>query len=124
MLRWFVIAAVSLGLLSVLGCHRFEKKTSGLIGCPAKEIEIRKKKTHWARTSWQAECRGESFYCIEQGGSEYSSSQINCTKAIPETDSGGAVDALEGCQYDTQCKGDRICEDARCIDPGPEPSRR
>jgi hypothetical protein len=25
--------------------------------------------------------------------------------------------AAEGCEYDTQCKGDRICEDKKCVSP-------
>ncbi len=27
-----------------------------------------------------------------------------------------------GCQYDTQCKGDRVCQDGRCVDTEPVPS--
>lgn len=25
----------------------------------------------------------------------------------------------DGCEYDTQCKGDRICEDKKCVSPQP-----
>jgi hypothetical protein len=26
-----------------------------------------------------------------------------------------------GCEYDTQCKGDRICQNQQCVDPAPSP---
>jgi len=29
----------------------------------------------------------------------------------------GAI--AQGCQFDEQCKGDRICENSRCVDPRP-----
>jgi hypothetical protein len=28
-----------------------------------------------------------------------------------------AAPAAEGCHYDTQCKGDRICSGGQCVDP-------
>jgi hypothetical protein len=28
-------------------------------------------------------------------------------------------DSAAGCQYDTQCKGDRLCVDGRCANPSP-----
>lgn len=27
-----------------------------------------------------------------------------------------------GCQFDTQCKGNRVCQSGRCVDPGQGPS--
>lgn len=33
-----------------------------------------------------------------------------------------AASPASGCSYDTQCKGDRICEAGRCVDPSPAPS--
>jgi hypothetical protein len=33
----------------------------------------------------------------------------------------GATGATAGCQYDTQCKGDRICVAGRCTDPPRSP---
>jgi hypothetical protein len=32
----------------------------------------------------------------------------------------GAGEAASGCQYDTQCKGDRLCVAGRCTDPAPK----
>jgi hypothetical protein len=29
----------------------------------------------------------------------------------------GSEEAAAGCQYDTQCKGDRLCVEGRCTDP-------
>ena len=30
----------------------------------------------------------------------------------------GSVASPSGCQYDSQCKGDRVCEAGRCVAPG------
>ena len=30
-----------------------------------------------------------------------------------------AQDSAAGCQYDTQCKGDRVCVDGKCANPPP-----
>ncbi len=32
------------------------------------------------------------------------------------------VAAASGCEYDTQCKGERVCVNKQCVDPAPPPS--
>lgn len=32
-----------------------------------------------------------------------------------------AAPASGGCEYDTQCKGDRVCVNRQCVDPAPKP---
>jgi hypothetical protein len=43
---------------------------------------------------------------------------VKLTGAAPGP-SGSAKEtaASDGCRYDTQCKGDRLCVDGRCVDP-------
>jgi hypothetical protein len=36
---------------------------------------------------------------------------------LAETSGGQTESQAAGCQYDTQCKGERICRSGRCVDP-------
>jgi hypothetical protein len=38
------------------------------------------------------------------------------TATATTTATATATTATSGCQYDTQCKGDRICVDSKCVD--------
>ncbi len=49
-------------------------------------------------------------------------SQVNCKEDTANADarvpapSVGQASTPTGCQYDTQCKGDRVCEHGQCVD--------
>ena len=56
----------------------FAKKSSGLIGCPAEEIEISNIDTpFFGPISWVAKCRGKTFYCVR-------SDRFRCKEALKE----------------------------------------
>ena len=93
-----------------------ERVTSGPVGCPASDIEITSKDTDWvgnART-WTAECHGKTYYCSAQGGGGNAAPVAVCN---PATNEGSKSQPAAGCQYDTQCKGDRICRAGACVEP-------
>ncbi len=56
-----------LGIIVLLsGCSsvpRYQRYSSGQIGCPACEIEISDIKSGMFDKSWVARCRGKTFYC-------------------------------------------------------------
>jgi len=101
---------------------RLQRATAGVIGCPAEEIAISNFKRRGGAT-WDAECRGRSYVCSGISGGE--SIQVACAEdastTVAEPTAGGEVapPAPDGCVYDTQCKGDRICEEGRCVSPPP-----
>jgi hypothetical protein len=100
--------------LTILGCANLADVSTGEVGCPADEINITDEQSHWSGKNWTAECRGELFYCTalaQDGGGAV----VSCAKDRPE--SAGATSELPGCQYDTQCKGDRVCNAGRCEAP-------
>lgn len=82
--------------------------------------------------TWTASCRGNTYYCSAVSTGK-DSEQISCRQAVVKSSaatapsaaasgatSGGAAapaEAAGGCQYDTQCKGERICKAGQCVDP-------
>ena len=104
---------VLVGLL--LGCASLESVTSGQIGCATSHITITDDAPGWNMRTWTAECHGKTYFCTGISGN---SSQISCTEAEGEESEADATPAPSaGCQYDTQCKGDRICRQRACVDP-------
>lgn len=100
--------------LLVFGCASLSSVTSGQIGCPEDQISISNDKSGWTTRTWTAECQGKQYYCSAHGGGEGSTAQVSCNPAqASETDTAGG----DGCSYDTQCKGDRICESGACVNP-------
>jgi hypothetical protein len=106
------------------------EESSGQVGCPPDEITISDKRDGAFNLVWKAQCRGTTYFCTfgdptsckeEAGGAAASPSPTPAAADAPVA--GG------GCQYDTQCKGERICDAGRCIepattrtDPAPEPA--
>lgn len=86
--------------------------TSGQIGCPRQEVEISDKHMGLTSSTWTAACRGKTFYCSSHSSGD-SGSQVSCKEAGGESQ----VAQTSGCQYDSQCKGDRICVDGACVAP-------
>jgi len=54
---------------------------------------------------------------------EYVSARTySCETDVETTAAGGASPQAKGCTKDTDCKGDRICENATCVDPKRPPA--
>jgi hypothetical protein len=84
--------------------------SSGMIGCPAEQIRIVNDETGLGNATWIAECNGRTYYCSGAGGHVACTEPANKPGAAPTPPPGG-------CQYDTQCKGDRVCKSGSCVDP-------
>lgn len=114
-IRWLGVS-----LFALAGCASLPRVTSGQIGCPESEIQVSDQQTGWNTTTWTATCRNKKFYCSSVGGE---STQVSCKEdtaaappdATPATPTGG-------CEFDTQCKGERICQQGTCVDPSPSVS--
>ncbi|MBI2389252.1 MAG: hypothetical protein HYV09_06525 [Deltaproteobacteria bacterium] len=93
--------------------------TSGQIGCPASEITITNDESGWSTRTWTAHCRGKTYYCSSHsGGGSQATAQVSCKEA--QQPASGAVESssdVGGCKYDTQCKGERVCQNGRCVEP-------
>jgi len=112
----FILSGCTAGLVSV---------TSGQIGCPEKDITVTDHSSGWNTVTWTAECRGKRYFCSSHSGSgEGSTAQVACkedtataTAALaPGSGSPSQSPAAAGCQYDTQCKGDRVCVEGACVE--------
>lgn len=123
-MRSLVVASA---LLALTGCgaittNQYRGLSAGPVGCPEEEIEVREEKNVvWAgdTMTWRASCRGKEFICSMAGQTatckeELRAASPSATPAAP------AAGQRRGCDYDTQCKGDRICVDRACVDPTPE----
>ncbi len=108
-MKWVGMLVLALG--GVVGCANLTSVTSGQIGCPPEEIQILEEDSGWNTKTWVAECRGKRFHCTEVSAGN--SAQFDCTEEAAET----GIAPEPGCEFDTQCKGDRICEQGNCISP-------
>lgn len=122
--------ALSASSLVLFGCASLESASSGQIGCAEQDIAISQDEMGFGTRTWVASCHGKRFFCSAVGGE---STQVSCKEALDEQktkqhgDSGEmvrrpaapppAAPAESGCQYDTQCKGDRVCDDGECVKP-------
>lgn len=115
-----VMAIMGLGLGLGSGCASLAAVTSGHVGCPEEEIRIYNDRQGWGTRSWSARCRGRIYHCIGVSGGKYSAPHISC-KGEPRSSASYSRTRYRrptsaGCQYDKQCKGDRICRAGRCVD--------
>ena len=132
---------VALAAMASAGCGNLPAVTSGHIGCGESEIKITDEIQGWSTSTWTAECRGKKFFCSTTTKRVTSSEatetrQTACREALT-TDaqsptgaasssaasetvvSGPPASAADsgGCRYDTQCKGERVCEKGSCVTP-------
>jgi hypothetical protein len=105
------VGASSFALVCVFGCANLTSISSGQIGCPPEEIRIMEEESGWVSRTWVAECRGRRFYCAEVSAGD--SAQFDCAEETSAID----TSSEPGCQFDTQCRGDRICETGKCSSP-------
>ena len=80
--------------------------TSGLVGCAPHEVGIADDRAVFGARSWRAGCRGQAYFCSATG------QMTVCTAAR-----GAAQAETQGCGSDSQCKGERVCESGRCVNP-------
>lgn len=105
-----------------VGCTSIAEMSSGHVGCPPEEVVISNKKDKWGSSTWTAQCRGVDWYCTSLAAGEGGAPSISCAREGAGGPPGGAsavpepAPAATGCQYDTQCKGDRICQAGQCVD--------
>lgn len=123
-MRWATMMGVIAVMLS--GCMAtLLSATAGQVGCYPGEISVTNQQYEPTGSMWTAECRGRRYLCT---------STVNTTVWGPQTYGSGAqvscaLDyqgptpglAPGGCAYDTQCKGDRICQRGVCVEPGQAP---
>jgi hypothetical protein len=111
------VACASLAL-ALLGCVSLESVTSGQIGCAESDIKITNDEEGWGSRTWTATCHGKTYYCSGHGGGKYSTPQVACKEAASDAAEGSpkVTPATAGCQFDTQCKGDRVCRAGKCVD--------
>ena len=86
--------------------------SSGAIGCAEHDIKISDDDEGLSTRTWKAECHGKRYFCSGTAGPP---NHVSCTQ-----DNTAAQQASpprsEGCQYDGQCKGSRVCRDHQCVD--------
>jgi len=91
----------------LFGCASLASASSGHIGCEESSITTWDEVDGWNTKTWKAYCRGRTYFCSAVGD------KVACKEAV----SNAATAATAGCQYDTQCKGTRICRQGQCTDP-------
>jgi hypothetical protein len=113
-------------MVALSACGSLQSASSGQVGCAEEDIVISDDEGGIGTRTWVASCHGRRFFCSAVAGGE--SAQVSCKEAIAQEPSGEMVRHREserpraepqasGCQFDTQCKGDRICDDGECITP-------
>jgi hypothetical protein len=109
------IVSTSLGFL-LLGCTSLANVTSGQIGCAESDIAISDEDSGLNSETWTATCHGKTYFCSWHKGG-INSNQVVCKEADNEViPPAPRPKAPSGCQYDTQCKGDRVCSGGTCVD--------
>jgi hypothetical protein len=104
---------------------RLESVSSGQIGCPVDQINITNEQLDWPTRTWTAQCAGRTYFCSEMMSK--AEQHVACkeragsAQAMPPPPAPPAASPQPGgCQYDAQCKGDRICRNGSCVDPTPK----
>jgi hypothetical protein len=90
--------------------------TSGQIGCPEEDITITNDEPGFNERTWTAECNGRTYYCSAVGGG-HGGGTVSCKESTDSAAKAAPPAAAAGCQFDTQCKGNRICRAGACVDP-------
>jgi hypothetical protein len=73
-----------LATLSLGGCvAQMQQLSAGQVGCPPDEVQVSDDQMHFNSRTWQASCRGKSFFCTSAGGGQYSSPQTSCAELRP-----------------------------------------
>jgi hypothetical protein len=104
-------------MLLLAGCggtSGLREDSSGQIGCPTGDVEIVDHEGSVYTDTWTAICNGRTYFCSSRRA--VYTRQVECHRSGDEEQPEPAATIADGCQYDTQCKGDRVCERGRCVD--------
>ncbi len=97
--------------------------SSGLIGCDEDDIQVSEERNViWSgqTPTWRAECKGVVHICSMVRTTAHCTAEVSAAPVLTSSQATAAQPApaaVLGCQYDTQCKGDRICEKGVCVSP-------
>lgn len=118
--RAFALMAV----LACLGCAQgyLVRDSVAPTGCPAETITVSNHTRRDLRHRWTAQCQGRTFYCQQGEGGATCTQQIEETAGAEERCPTTVEAPPPGCQYDTQCRGERICEAGQCVNPSVAPA--
>jgi hypothetical protein len=101
------LVAAALFITGLSGCGvNLAAITSGQIGCAESDITISDDESGYHTRTWVADCGGKTYYC----------SAADVRHALV------ASSSAAGCEFDLQCKGDRICKAGRCVEPAAKPA--
>ena len=118
---WIAVTGI-IGAGGCAGAGALQSASSGQIGCATNDIKILDDTIGWASRTWVAECHGKRFFCaaVSTGKDQ---GQVNCkeeaaaARAPAPPFSEPKSSTTDGCHYDTQCKGDRVCQEGQCVGP-------
>lgn len=122
---WFKLFLVGcLGLAACAETPSLRARSAGDLHCPAESLKIYQLDERAYRV---VGCEQEVVYISICDGPQSSLSR-ECTWAVDSTRSNAVAAkapakqaAADGCSFDTQCKGDRVCVNRQCV-PSPPPA--
>ena len=117
MKRGILLAAVFAFAPACVTAQILAEESSGQVGCPPDEITITEKRDGAFNLVWKAQCRGNTYFCTFGDPTSCTKEAGTADAQTPTPPAAEAPVAGGGCQYDTQCKGERICDAGRCVDP-------
>jgi hypothetical protein len=116
----FTVAA--LALIALAGCANLASISSGQIGCPVSDITVINDSPGLNSRTWTALCNGKVYFCSGVPAGQNGMS-VSCKEredhGAPSSASVPAQAQQGGCQFDTQCKSDRVCQAGQCVEARP-----
>jgi len=97
--------------------------TAAHTGCDSRTIKISDRTNDYRSQAWmwRASCNGKQYNCSRMKEVTTCTEVQVATASTTVANAPGSATAPEpscsGCSYDTQCKGDRICENGACVAP-------
>jgi hypothetical protein len=116
MQRGILLVAVLAFVPACVTAQILAEESSGQVGCPPEEIKITEKRDGAFNLVWKAQCRGVTYFCTFGDPTSCKEEAGGPTAPTP-TPPAAEAPVAAGCQYDTQCKGERICEAGSCVEP-------
>ena len=113
------LVAAALFITGLSGCGvNLAAITSGQIGCAESDITISDDESGYHTRTWVADCGGKTYYC--SAADVRHALVASCHQ--PESATRARPSLAAGCEFDLQCKGDRICKAGRCVEPAAKPA--